>query len=230
MNKNIIHIILLIVAGLLLGSGPVYLKLRSERNEYRKEIANLNNRFALLQSKYSEEKARAAGLLRTKTTLEGETRALRADIERLEKEKEAFSTEQGNLVADCEKKKTVLEENVKHLTQQHTDLTAKHQELQAEHARKIKEYDGTVRELTANKNKLTHDLNAQTQKLDRCQTHNTQLVEITNELVEKYKNKGVLNSVVSNEPFTGIKQVEMEHLMQEYQDKIESHQLEPQKQ
>ena len=35
-------------------------------------------------------------------------------------------------------------------------------------------------------------------------------------LIDNYNNKGVWDSIVQNEPFTGIKQVEIENILQEY--------------
>jgi hypothetical protein len=54
------------------------------------------------------------------------------------------------------------------------------------------------------------------------------LVGIANELVDKYKDKGVFGSVLAKEPLTGVKKVELEHLVQEYGDKIEEHGIEEQ--
>jgi chromosome segregation ATPase len=218
------------MVGVFLGGGPVYFKLRSERTAFQQEIENLNQRFSLLRQKYSEEKARASGLLRTKATLEGETRALRADIDRLEKEKDALSSDHGTLQAECERKNEALEKDKKNLTEKLAALTSKHKELRAEHDSAVKEYDQQVTELTAEKNTLQFGVRSQTQKLERCRTHNGQLVTITNELLDKYQNKGVLGSAMEKEPFTGLKKVEMEHLIQEYQDKIETHQIESQQQ
>ena len=225
---KIFRVILLILIGVVVGAGPLYWKLHTERNIFEQEIENLNQRFSLLRQKYSEEKARASGLLRTKATLEGETRALRADIERLEKEKDALSSDHGALQAECERKNEALGKDKKDLTEKLAALTSKHKELRAEHDRAVKEYDQKVTELTAEKNALQFGVRSKTQKLERCRTHNGQLVTITNELLDKYQNKGVFGSALEKEPFTGLKKVEMEHLIQEYRDKIETHEIEPQ--
>lgn len=53
-------------------------------------------------------------------------------------------------------------------------------------------------------------------ELKQCVSNNHQLVHMNDRLIDNYNNKGVWDSIVQNEPFTGIKQVEIENILQQY--------------
>ena len=61
----------------------------------------------------------------------------------------------------------------------------------------------------------------QTQIVQACDEKNAKLVEVTNELLAKYKQKGVWDAIAQQEPFTGIKEVQIQNLLQDYRDKVE---------
>ena len=61
-----------------------------------------------------------------------------------------------------------------------------------------------------------------TRRLEACTVKNTKLHELNSELLQRYAKKGVVDAVVLREPFTGIKKVELENLLQDLQDKIDA--------
>lgn len=218
--------ILLILLGLTIGTGAMYLKLRSERSAYEAQIADRDNRFSLLKGKYMEEKARATGLLRVKTTLEGKMRALQGDISRLEEEKDA-------LVAKCEAVKATMKQNTGALqaeldeTQRRlAESRKKHDALRQKYEETVTELSARVSELTRASDRLDADLKSTAYQLRRCESHNAKLADIGTELLGRYAEKGVFDTVLEKEPFTGIKKVEVEQLIQEYQEKIDDQKLE----
>ncbi len=54
-----------------------------------------------------------------------------------------------------------------------------------------------------------------------CQTSNLRLRTIAHEILDRYQNKGVFESLQQSEPFARIKSVEIENLVQDYGDKID---------
>ncbi|WP_026601180.1 hypothetical protein [Methylomonas sp. 11b] len=58
------------------------------------------------------------------------------------------------------------------------------------------------------------------QQLGVCDTHNVKLYEAAKELLERYENKGALASVLQNEALLQFNSVEMETIVQEYEDKL----------
>lgn len=59
-----------------------------------------------------------------------------------------------------------------------------------------------------------------------CETNNGELYRIGRELVEWYSNKGAFNAILEAEPFTRIKSVEMENLLENYREKLEGQRME----
>lgn len=58
-------------------------------------------------------------------------------------------------------------------------------------------------------------------QLEQCTIKNTKLYELNGELLQRYANKGVMDAMARREPFTGLKRVEMENLLQDFQSKLD---------
>lgn len=58
-----------------------------------------------------------------------------------------------------------------------------------------------------------------------CEAKNAKLFEFGNELIDRYQAKGFWSTLVQKEPFTGIKRVEIENLMEEYREKLAEQRL-----
>ena len=53
-------------------------------------------------------------------------------------------------------------------------------------------------------------------EMKQCVSNNHNLVQMNDKLIDNYNNKSCWDSVAQNEPFTGINQVEIENILQEY--------------
>lgn len=58
-----------------------------------------------------------------------------------------------------------------------------------------------------------------------CEAKNTRLYVYGRELLERYQSKGFWSSLAQKEPFTGIKSVEIENLLEEYREKLDEQKL-----
>ncbi len=65
------------------------------------------------------------------------------------------------------------------------------------------------------------------QRADNCQDKNDKLYKLGLEILGLYDKKGVFQSLASSEPVTGIKRVELENLVQDYQDKLLDNKVQP---
>jgi len=61
-------------------------------------------------------------------------------------------------------------------------------------------------------------------ELQSCESKNIKLYEAAEEILKAYDNYGVLNSLLESEPIFQIKSVEMEGVVQEYEDKLRKQQ------
>jgi chromosome segregation ATPase len=58
-----------------------------------------------------------------------------------------------------------------------------------------------------------------------CEEKNAMLYRIGNDLLDKYRNKGVVDAIKQAEPFTQIEKVKVENLWQEYKDALDREKL-----
>lgn len=62
-------------------------------------------------------------------------------------------------------------------------------------------------------------------QLDQCTAKNVKMYDLNVELLKRYANKGVIDVMVTREPLTGLKKVEMENQVQDLQDKLDEQRL-----
>ncbi|MBD9361102.1 hypothetical protein [Methylomonas fluvii] len=85
---------------------------------------------------------------------------------------------------------------------------------------KHKEVSQAKADLQAQLTALIAKQQATEQQLGVCDTHNVKLYEAAKELLARYENKGALASVFQNEALLQFNSVEMEAIVQEYEDKL----------
>lgn len=132
-----------------------------------------------------------------------QTGAVRADKTRLERELSALRVELGEV-------KKQLEANSKQLSD--SEL------LQRTTAQKLA--------LTESGKKETEsELLQKGKKLQVCSEHNDRMYQMGRELITKYEQKSCKDAVLQNEPFTGLKKVEMENLFEQWRDSLDRERL-----
>jgi chromosome segregation ATPase len=63
------------------------------------------------------------------------------------------------------------------------------------------------------------------ERINACETKNTALYKLSEEVLDLYDKRGFLDSVASSEPVTKLKRVEIENTMQDYEDKFRANKL-----
>jgi hypothetical protein len=206
-----------VVAGLIISGLYGQVRLQSQEKVYLAKVKDVSQRLTQSQRKITQEAA-------LQTTLEDEKQQALVESEKLAKEKaqllsegKALKTKADVLEAKAdsqEKKVASLESNSKH---------------QAERLEKIEaERDGLEKKqrqtaLTVLEREL--ELKQLNGKYNQCAENNARLYVIGDELIEKYKKKSVMGTLIEKEPFTQIKKVELENVAQDYKDKIDRQKL-----
>lgn len=72
---------------------------------------------------------------------------------------------------------------------------------------------------------LEEALKKETANFSQCYDNNKKLYAINQDLLSRYQHKGFTDVLGQKEPFTGIKQVDVENLIQDYQYQIDSLQV-----
>ena len=229
LHVKVVYILLFlsVVIGFVLGY--YHIKLTKEQTSLQHEVEVLNKRAALLQRKYAEKRVLTERHLREKSALAGQKRALEAEVERLGKENMSMLEENRALNALKEKLKNEtlsLKANIEELSGSYSKMKIELADFELKYGRVIMGFDQDLKRMAAEKKTLRSEVRKERHQFNRCETKNARLCLIANELIEKYRNKGLVKTLIQKEPFTQLKKVEFEKLIQEYKEKIEEQKLE----
>lgn len=145
--------------------------------------------------------------------------------------------------AAAQKENAVLAAQLAELKKQISDLGSKSGELEkksggqkkqfSELTEKYKEADSNLQQMTqqfAEASKSLQHLQKEKEQEQKqlagsiqvCEKKNAQLYQVSTELMDKYKKKGVFSALLQAEPFTQLEKVKVDNLLQEYRDKAEA--------
>lgn len=220
-NKYIIIgslVLLVVLVGYL---GYSLYALNAAHTAQTKELEKTTHRAKLLHQKYSTQKARTAAIQRAKLTVEGLKRQAEMKAEKLAQELEelkAAKNQVGEDVKDLKNRIADLEKTVAQWKSKFGDLTKKYRMAK----KTIAERDNTIATLKDNISELESELQFAHRTRDRYLEHNRQMAATAQSILARYDKKGVFSeSILNVEPFTQIKKVELEKLIQEYLDRID---------
>jgi len=196
-------------------AAPADKKANREREMLRKMQAS--------QQQLSDEKAQLekdmADLGKKVATLSGQSGSLRAALGRAETK-----------AAEVQKELEASRRESAALGEKLQDSQKKFDELVGQHKEKLQTLAARDNELA----QVRSDLEAQGRNLDASESRNTSceeknltLYRLNVELAERYRNKGFFDAVGQVEPFTQLKNVEIENILQEYRDKFDAERIEP---
>lgn len=154
-----------------------------------------------------------------KSALDQEKTALEETLKNASKETESHKKSAASATAKASR----LEKDIEAASREKAELGAQLKEAQKQN-----------QELDLQRKQLEQDLKVKAAALAKegeqrnlCETNNGELYRIGRELVDWYTSKGPLNAILEAEPFTGMKSVEMENLLENYREKLETRHLEP---
>ena len=167
---------------------------------------------------------------------------LQAMVKSLTGERDAAKAESGKLTAEIDKLKKENTENAAKLSaadaakqQLDGELTTQKasanriQETLDQYKTRLQEVIDKHKEVTQSKNELSNELaalkaqhQATEQQLAQCTEHNVKLYQSGKDLLAHYQNKGTLGSILQDEPILQFNSVEMENIIQDYEDKLNS--------
>lgn len=79
----------------------------------------------------------------------------------------------------------------------------------------------TLAQAEAEKKQAAARLAGKEQDLNVCQSHNGRLYGIGREMMQKYRDKSCQDALAQAEPFTGLKKVEVENLLEIWRDRLD---------
>jgi chromosome segregation ATPase len=175
---------------------------KAERRE-RQALHRMQQQLNEVQQQKSAVEEEKAGLESTLKKTQGETEAL----------KRASSSAQASV--------SRLEKDVQSANKEKADLHAQLAEAQ----KRSEDLVGQKKQLEQDLKNTHVALSKQSEQRQLCETHNHKLYSLGRELVDWYSSKGPARAFLEAEPFTRLKSVEMENLLETYRDKLESERL-----
>lgn len=163
-------------------------------------------------------------------------------MRQLAQEKEALQSQNAELQsrveeleAELDETKAALEETEAQLARARQDNQSLSGRLDATRSRleqvveRFNELADRYRETARNLNHTTAERErwkqvAQTRReeIERCEAANDNMYQAGLGLLQQYEDKGVWDSLLQAEPFTGLKQVQVENVRQDYRDRFEA--------
>ena len=162
-----------------------------------------------------QEKARVEGLLEEART---RARAVESGVAR-----------ERRRAADLQQRVEMLERDAAALRQERDILSTRLESTQAELAKGVAEIE---RHQTAIETRDREVLRLQQSVAEGteanlvCQEKNRELATITREVLDKYRDVGVFDVLKRREPFTGVRRVQVENLLEEYASRTEGARIE----
>jgi chromosome segregation ATPase len=216
LQKIIIPVVTLTI-GLFIGLGISHIKIKKEQMVFQDKLKEANRKIAFLKNRMEQDKKDAV------VSIEQKCQGDLDKIDKLENEKNILGSQVSKLKEQIQKMETQVKTSDEALTRikkesDEASVSAK-KDLQ-EMERNNKNLGQELKKITEDKQSLIADLKKKTQELDNCASNNADLCIIAEELVEKYKNKGIGAVLTEKEPLTQINKVKLEQLTQKYKEEI----------
>ena len=215
---------------LAMGGGAVMAQSGSREQEMvrrlRQQVQQLQAQQASAQA---AQAAQQAELLQARDTAAGQTSALQnlqAELRRAR----LTSTERQQRADAVQQELQALQSERTALQQQLVQLTARQQETEATLVRARS--DGGVLQTNLNRREtqlaeLANRHVLQAQGLKQCIDSNQALQVLGRELLQRYADKGLVETLAVREPFLQTRRVALENLVQGYEDKLDALALSP---
>jgi chromosome segregation ATPase len=153
-----------------------------------------------------------------KSALDQEKTVLEETLKKTHDETESHKRSAASAVAKASR----LEKDIEAANSEKTELRTRLDEA----AKRNEELSGQRKQLEQDLKNTTVALAKQDEQRKLCETNNDELYRIGRELADWYTSKGAMNAILEAEPFTRMKRVEMENLLENYRDKLEGQHLE----
>lgn len=160
--------------------------------------------------------------------MEAENAQLKKDLAGAQKDLESLKAAQKSLDARAK-------ESAAALTQSKTQRDSTEEQLKQSKDKmeqliaKFRETAQTLRDVEAEHTAAKQTLATREQQLHSCVDHNQQLYKINEEVLARLEHQSFWSGVAQAEPFTRIKRIQMENLVDDYQARAQDQRVAPQK-
>ncbi len=209
--------LILVLAVLSLFWGPVWANPDKKQNREREALRRVQTQLQQAQDQVSALEQEKAALGKERDQARKEAQAVRGKLRKSER--------------DLAGEKTRVEELTKALDGAQQDLSATKSRLAetesrlADTAKALFQTQQTLARTEADKRALEGIRIRQEKDIAACEGKNLKLYQTGRELMTRFEQKTCGEILAQKEPFTGLKRVEVENLLEEYRDKLDGQKL-----
>lgn len=156
--------------------------------------------------------------------IEGEKNKIAQDLEQAGKSgkaAEARAARLGRELKAAQAERARLESELAAARQRQTELDARLAELDGN----LKTTRATLAETEAAKKNLEGVKASNEREIASCEDRNKALYQVGRDLMTRYENKSCEDVMAEREPFTGLRRVQVENLMEQYRDKLDEQKI-----
>lgn len=164
-----------------------------------------------------------------RATLQAENAKLKAEVERLEQERDKAARAKAAVEGRARVMEATATRNAESSQQTEEQLERTRAQLQ-ELVAKFRETAQTLRDVETDRATVRTDLATRERELKTCIDRNVALYELNAEVLARMEDRGFWATVAEREPFTKLKRVQLENLIEDYRYRAEELRLEQQKQ
>jgi chromosome segregation ATPase len=161
-----------------------------------------------------------------RTSLQAENAKLKKDLEDLRKDRDALKTGQQAVERRAKTAEVSLQQSVSQSQSAGQELAQTKEKMQQLIA-KFRETLQTLRDVEAEQTTAKQTLAVRDRDLKSCVDHNVALYKLNQEVLTHLEKQTVWSRVAQTEPFTKIKRVQLENLVDEYKDRADEQRLPP---
>jgi len=222
--KKLLPVIVALALGLGIGLVISHLRVSTEQKIFDARIKEADRKIAYMQKQVDDARTEAAS---TTASIQQQCKGDEDKLARFEGENNALGVQLRKLknqLQDMETKARESEEAWAHTKKESDEISARTKKELREMERYNRDLEIEVKKITDEKQTLQAQLNAELKKttrdLVRCVSNNAELCIIADELLKKYRDKGLGAVLIEKEPLTEFRKIELEQLTQKYKEEI----------
>lgn len=161
-----------------------------------------------------------------RTSLQAENAKLKKELDDMRKERDALKNGQAALVHRVQSSESLLKEGAAR-NQSSAQELAQTKEKTQQLVAKFRETLQSMREIETDRTTVKQTLATRDQELKTCIDRNMALYKLNDEVLTRLEHQGAWSRVARAEPFTQIKRVELENLVDEYKSRADDQRATP---
>jgi len=190
-------------------------------SEHAFEMERINRNLEQWQKKYNETNARIDLERRSGQRLQAEIAELKDQLTQAQNRQSSSVQEKNTEISRLNEDLAAIEEQRLKLQEREEMQRSELEQKQA----MLADLDNKLVELQQKHQLVKQELQQTSRDQERCLKHNKEMAQAAGELLTRVKNRKIWDHIKQSEPLTGLGQIELEHVVQEYGFRIDDNRI-----